>query len=196
MVKLTAIAAAALASAFLAAPAVAGLDGAQLKGEYYFPTLSNPYPLAFEIPSEFVVGKGVETMININLTHNLFFDFYDTGLNISSNFFFHDHDFLNAPFNGVVFSGAELSNITGVQLLSGTSVTDFDLSRVTFAGDKLKINFADLEYDRKGKIQLGFTFGAGAVPEPATWAMLIAGFGMVGVAARRRKVTTARAIAA
>lgn len=27
----------------------------------------------------------------------------------------------------------------------------------------------------------------GAVPEPATWAMLLAGFGMVGVAARRRK---------
>lgn len=28
---------------------------------------------------------------------------------------------------------------------------------------------------------------AGAVPEPATWAMLIAGFGMVGFAARRRR---------
>ncbi|QMW22129.1 PEPxxWA-CTERM sorting domain-containing protein [Sandaracinobacteroides saxicola] len=30
---------------------------------------------------------------------------------------------------------------------------------------------------------------ASAVPEPATWAMLIAGFGMVGFASRRRKVT-------
>jgi hypothetical protein len=28
---------------------------------------------------------------------------------------------------------------------------------------------------------------AGAVPEPATWAVLIAGFGMVGFAARRRR---------
>jgi hypothetical protein len=27
----------------------------------------------------------------------------------------------------------------------------------------------------------------GAIPEPATWAMLIAGFGLVGVAARRRR---------
>ena len=27
----------------------------------------------------------------------------------------------------------------------------------------------------------------GAVPEPATWAMMIAGFGMVGAAARRRR---------
>ena len=30
-----------------------------------------------------------------------------------------------------------------------------------------------------------------AVPEPATWAMLVAGFGMVGVAARRRKSVVA-----
>jgi hypothetical protein len=28
---------------------------------------------------------------------------------------------------------------------------------------------------------------AGAVPEPATWAMLIAGFGMVGFSVRRRR---------
>jgi hypothetical protein len=33
----------------------------------------------------------------------------------------------------------------------------------------------------------------GAVPEPATWAMLIAGFGMVGFALRRRKVATVAA---
>jgi hypothetical protein len=33
--------------------------------------------------------------------------------------------------------------------------------------------------------------GGGAVPEPATWAMLIAGFGLVGLAARRRRRTGA-----
>lgn len=32
-----------------------------------------------------------------------------------------------------------------------------------------------------------------AVPEPATWAMMIAGFGLVGAGARRRRVTTALA---
>jgi hypothetical protein len=31
----------------------------------------------------------------------------------------------------------------------------------------------------------------GAVPEPASWAMLIAGFGLVGAAARRRRITVA-----
>lgn len=33
----------------------------------------------------------------------------------------------------------------------------------------------------------GFDPGGGTVPEPATWAMLISGFGMVGLASRRRR---------
>jgi hypothetical protein len=33
--------------------------------------------------------------------------------------------------------------------------------------------------------------GGGAVPEPATWAMLLAGFGLVGVSARRRRTLAA-----
>ncbi|MFN7175352.1 MAG: PEPxxWA-CTERM sorting domain-containing protein, partial [Thermaurantiacus sp.] len=33
--------------------------------------------------------------------------------------------------------------------------------------------------------------GGGVIPEPATWAMLIAGFGLVGGAARRRRASGA-----
>lgn len=35
------------------------------------------------------------------------------------------------------------------------------------------------------------SFGGGAVPEPASWAMLIAGFGLVGAMARRRRFARA-----
>jgi hypothetical protein len=35
------------------------------------------------------------------------------------------------------------------------------------------------------------SFGAGVIPEPATWAMLITGFGLVGFAARRRRAALA-----
>ncbi len=46
-----------------------------------------------------------------------------------------------------------------------------------------------------GPSNLQFTgtisFDAGTVPEPATWGLLIAGFGMVGVATRRRKAVVA-----
>jgi len=37
----------------------------------------------------------------------------------------------------------------------------------------------------RGQVDLRST--AGAIPEPATWAMLITGFGLVGAAARRRQ---------
>ncbi|WP_380877701.1 hypothetical protein ACFB49_13910 [Sphingomonas sp. DBB INV C78] len=41
------------------------------------------------------------------------------------------------------------------------------------------------------KNQLAFVFGASSpVPEPATWAMMISGFGLVGGAMRRQRMTT------
>jgi len=68
----------------------------------------------------------------------------------------------------------------------------------------LPFNFADQPDFRGGFIDFGGSqrtgdwaleisgaAGAGAVPEPASWAMLIAGFGLVGAAMRRR--TTALA---
>lgn len=45
---------------------------------------------------------------------------------------------------------------------------------------QVRIPFA--EFDQR----IAFVEGAGAVPEPATWAFLIVGFGVVGSAARRR----------
>jgi hypothetical protein len=36
--------------------------------------------------------------------------------------------------------------------------------------------------------QLRYTIPSGVIPEPATWAMMIAGFGLVGAAARRRRL--------
>jgi len=39
---------------------------------------------------------------------------------------------------------------------------------------------------------LGYDFQEGAVPEPATWAMMVAGFGVLGTAMRRRQRTTVR----
>lgn len=46
-------------------------------------------------------------------------------------------------------------------------------------------------YGQKGGSYAGtFNFGAAAVPEPAAWAMMIAGFGLVGAAMRRRTKVT------
>jgi hypothetical protein len=40
-----------------------------------------------------------------------------------------------------------------------------------------------------GGLTLQYSVPGGAIPEPGTWAMLIAGFGLVGFAARRRRET-------
>ena len=42
---------------------------------------------------------------------------------------------------------------------------------------------------------VGYYTSIGGVPEPATWAMLITGFGLVGMAARRRKGVAVHALA-
>ena len=44
--------------------------------------------------------------------------------------------------------------------------------------------------DRLGAVTIGGS-ATGAVPEPATWAMMIMGFGLVGGAMRRRKISVA-----
>ena len=62
---------------------------------------------------------------------------------------------------------------------------------VSLAAGSYAIRFAQADN------QLFFTQGVdnvfvgGAVPEPASWAMLIAGFGLVGASARRRRVVAA-----
>ncbi len=65
---------------------------------------------------------------------------------------------------------------------------------IAYAGGRAKfsqdggISWIDRPYDRGFRT---YVDAAGAVPEPATWAMLIAGFGIVGAAARRRRTAIA-----
>ena len=69
---------------------------------------------------------------------------------------------------------------------------------VVAAGDTLLLNFAQVGTELNSytytveafsDANFGETFGA--VPEPATWALMLGGFGMVGFAARRRRSVVA-----
>ena len=59
----------------------------------------------------------------------------------------------------------------------------------------LATNVIALRWDFNGDLTFGYAgyreFDVFAVPEPATWGLMIAGFGMVGFAARRRRATVA-----
>lgn len=66
-----------------------------------------------------------------------------------------------------------------------------------FGSDLYGINLATGAPTLLGNIGAGSLVGlaAGAVPEPQSWALLIAGFGLVGAAQRRRRLVPARAAA-
>ncbi len=86
------------------------------------------------------------------------------------------------------FSGSDLPRFDGNQTLGATN------RRITFAMTGLneitQVRFRGtgnaFEYDT-------IAVQAGAVPEPASWAMLITGFGLIGSALRRRRRRVAMA---
>jgi hypothetical protein len=67
----------------------------------------------------------------------------------------------------------------GIQASAGTFITQVDIN--TTAGS----------YNTFKQLKLG-GFSPGAVPEPATWAMMLLGFGGIGMAMRRRRTAAGR----
>ena len=73
----------------------------------------------------------------------------------------------------------------------GCGYCQWDAIGVTFAGVAKSIDFSGgADYVAFDRITFGSDKpgGGNTVPEPATWAMLIAGFGMVGASLRRRRM--------
>lgn len=87
----------------------------------------------------------------------------------------------NTIANAYDAAGVLVASATDLELfpLSGvtTTLSGVGITRVDFTGVAAFTNLS---------------FGAGAVPEPATWAMMIGGFGMIGFAMRRRQKVTTR----
>ncbi|GGE01191.1 hypothetical protein GCM10011529_04400 [Polymorphobacter glacialis] len=91
-----------------------------------------------------------------------------------------------ADFNGfVLFDTYSVASPFSVSINSATSYAGFDASRISFDDNTVRVNLAGL--DANGLIVINV---AGSVPEPRSWAMLIAGFGLVGAAMRKRSKAT------
>lgn len=88
-------------------------------------------------------------------------------------------------YNGAILLGgvSVVANMNDYvdQFIGLSSTTAFDKVTISYGGEYL-YGFID-------DFRIGSS--SGAVPEPASWAMLIAGFGLTGAAMRRRRVTTA-----
>lgn len=186
MKKLIAIAL--TASAFAAAaPAWAAPLLFQISGDqtYAFIIDSNP------VPSNVSDGKGFFTISNVAGTfgaNGLFANasFFRTGAAAQDGGIELDIPGGNFFFAGTVFLAPENQKFPG-QLFIGTlsapifKLGEFVLLDQTGTKQRLSISAAPLS----------------AVPEPATWAMMLLGFGMVGFGLRRRaaRVTTRVAFA-
>lgn len=90
-----------------------------------------------------------------------------------------EHTFMDYLFNGTVLQGAGGWSKYTIDPLS--TIAGFTLDRIAVVDGQLRINFQGLSVDQDSRLTINVT----AVPEPETYAMLVAGLALVGMARRR-----------
>ncbi|MCU6454122.1 FxDxF family PEP-CTERM protein [Sphingomonas sp. A2-49] len=131
-------------------------------------------------PAAAVVGSGIEFAYGPTATPFLNLDFSDGLLSVTGRF---SSIQLGA---GQSISFRDTTNaFTSATLLSNTNST-LTAADVVFNNGLVTLNVAGRTFNSAGQLRIGLTTLATAVPEPAGWAMLIAGFGLIGFAMRRR----------
>ena len=166
-------------------------DGQTVNYQYYFPDLSTPYAAAAN--GNYLVDSAVEVADVVDGHGTI--DFGSDGFVIS---FTDSSSFSSAAFNGFVISdiSSTLNPFSSFSLVSNTSVVG--TPTLSFDSDHLYINWEGLSFT-SGNLVFSVTSFAdndnividtiSAVPEPETYAMLLAGLGLVGYTVRRRKIS-------
>ena len=154
-------------------------------------------------------GGGVWTF-ELSLNNNLFSSF-GTGAFIGSMSFDFTPDPINKPIS--TFISSNVGGVTSVKSTSGTGLsglTDIDFGTAFGQGANNRLSQNDWVRWSVSGLYLGssltnmylhvqgidggysakYTPVVSAVPEPETYAMLLAGLGLIGFSARRRKIDT------
>lgn len=76
---------------------------------------------------------------------------------------------------------------TSVTINGATNMAGFSAANVSWTADSITVNWQGLSFDANTVVSLDINGAGGAVPEPSTWAMMVAGIAMVGGALRTRK---------
>jgi hypothetical protein len=155
------------AAACFGGNAQAKLVGDSVTATYYFPNLSTPEDMGTAI-----VGSGVE--------------FIDPSFNIDVSDY---HVVITAKASGLwsqsSFNGFKLVDNTNLHAFDDLkfSYTTFDANlknQIKISGNTISVNWSSFTVQPGYKIVL-------EVPEPASYGMLLAGLGLLGVVARRKK---------
>lgn len=163
------------------------LLGESVSVEYRMPDINTQYPQTEYTPQVFVVGGGVESVVTIEGVTDFNIDFDDTSLQIFFDTSLPNPNLQGTSFNGLVFTSTAFNQISGVTIDGLTNLAGFDASRVFLVGDELRLDFNGLTYNTDTELGLNFTSSAAAIPEPASWGMLVLGCAFVGGAMRRSK---------
>ena len=151
-------------------------DGQSVKYQYLFPTITTENAGASN--GTFAVGAGVEVSNLIGGVGTL-----DITSNGFTAHFTGTGTFGLGSFNG--FRITDINNTIGAftsfSVVSNTGVGGAPV--LTFDADNLYVNWQGLGFFAGGDV----VFAVNSVPEPETYAMMLAGLGLLGVAARRRK---------
>lgn len=168
------LAVAAIAATTLAAGAASATTlGDTVNSTYYFPTASSFYnggPTFVVAPgllgTQFVDGNPIlESFSTSGGTETYTFTFNTIG------------------FNGCcAFNGIGLTDLTGANFGSITGVTGVPFGNAAVVGNKLQISWSGQSFNAGDTVSV--TLGVG-VPEPAMWALMLMGFGGMGVMLRR-----------
>ena len=177
-----AIAAAPLALIVAGPAAAADFLGDTLNGSYNFPgagtVFSNQGNQVVAPTASFTFRTGTPNVTAIVSAASVLLTFDATG------------GFTGAAFNGVVLTDLTRGDITGFTLDSATTLAGFDQSRLSFTANSLSLNLQGLANTRSDRVLANVSFaGASAVPEPAAWALMLVGFGVIGAALRRARPT-------
>lgn len=130
----------------------------------------------YEVTEFTVTADGVYAFLNIALTPG-----YDNYLHLYRDSFNPTAQFTNLlagndDFPTIGRSGFDVALLAGVTYFTVTSGFN-------------NLDFGAWEMTIRGPGDILLPGGGGVIPEPGTWAMLIAGFGLVGAGLRRRRAT-------
>lgn len=165
----------------------AGFIGRQLGVDYFYPNQSSPYGPSVETPPVFIVGSGIETVVNVENVTTITVDVSDTSMLFN---FSTDHPgptWLSSSFNGLIFNliNGNSFDFATASIDASSTFAGFDLSRVSFTDSQVAVNWQGLSYDSETILRINFEPNAAEVPEPATLSLL--GLGFLGAVAMRRR---------